>query len=114
MLESFYIAVFTFFFFTGVISVLFAVLMRVIRPRDGELNYAVAVFDAEEKNAVARISYLLTRVSAAGDRNNTIIIAVDNGMTADQYKAVLRAFSSESRVMICSPSTIGNVILGQK
>ena len=110
MLMNFYIAVFTVVFFIGVIAILYAVLMRVIRPRDGETNYVVVVCGKEEKNAVARIGYLLTRVSAAGDKPFTRVIAVDDGMPKQQYEAVLSAFSQESRVLVCPRASFEKVI----
>lgn len=107
---NFYIAVFTVVFFVGVIAILYAVLMRVIRPRSGEVNYVVVVCGSDEKNAVARIGYLLTRVCAAGDKPFTRIIAVDDGMPAAQYEAVFSAFSCEDRVVICPRSSLENAI----
>ncbi len=110
MLNSFYAALFTVVFFIGVIVLLFEILMRVIRPENGETNYIVVVLDGTEKSAVARISYLLTRVSAAGDKRFTKIIAVDNGLTPEQYKTLLNAFSAESRVVVCPRESFQNAI----
>ena len=100
------------FFFFGVIAVLYGVLMHVIRPKNGEVNFVVTVLEHGEKNAVARISYLLTRVSAAGDKHCTKIIAVDNGITPEQYKAVLTAFASESSVILCPRRSLDAAIFG--
>lgn len=112
MLENFYFAIFTAVFFIGVISVLYVVLMRVIRPRGGETNFVVVVCGPDEKNAVARIGYLLTRVCAAGDKPFTRIIAVDNGMSEAQYEAILSAFGQESRVQICPRASFEKMIFG--
>lgn len=112
MLNGFYCALFTVFFFFGVIAVLYGVLMHVIRPKNGEVNFVVTVLEHGEKNAVARISYLLTRVSAAGDKRCTKIIAVDNGITPEQYKAVLTAFASESSVILCPRRSLDAAIFG--
>lgn len=112
MLENFYLALFSFFFFTGVLAVLFCILMAVIRPRGTETNYIVTVLDENEKNAVARIGYLLTRVTASGDKKHTRIIAVDNGMTTEQYRAVRQAFSTESCVLLCPRAAFELAVFG--
>lgn len=114
MLDNIYYAAFSIVFFIGVVAVLYVLLMRVIRPRKGEMNYIVTVFGAEEKNAVARISYLLTRVSMSGDRQFTRIIAVDNGMTEEQYSALLSAFSTEPCVTLCPRRSLENALFGDK
>ena len=110
MLENIAYAVGTVLAVVGLVSVIYFIMLRFIRPKKDEIYYEVLVFDENEDSASLRVSFLLSQLMSTGNLRSCRILAVDKGMKPCQRKALEQAFGQEKRVMICSVSRAEEIL----
>ena len=114
MLESVVCAVGTALAVAGLVSVVYALMLRLIRPKKHERYYQVLLFDEKEANACGRVSFLLTQLMCSGNLRSCTIFAVDTGMKPWRRRDLEDAFGREPHVKICSPQEAQALLFGKK
>lgn len=112
MMENILCALITLFTVTGMVSVIYFIMIRFVRPAKDERYYEVLVFDENEKNAALRVSFLLSQLISTGNIRNCRIIAVDCGMSEYQRNSVLGSFGNDKNVLLCSKEEAEKIIFG--
>lgn len=112
MYENLICAIGTVFAVVGVVAVIYFILLRFIRPAKDEKYYIVTVLGKNEKNACARVSYLLSQLLSTGDMRYCTILAVDCGMSEWQRQSLLDAFGKEKCVVVCSEQRARELLFG--
>lgn len=113
MFDNILCALGTIFSVIGLISAVYFLMMRLIRPGKNEKYYKVIVFDENEQNACYRVSFLLSQLISTGNIRNCSILAVDNGMTLYQHQSLIAAFGKEKSVIVCSPEKAAEIMFGK-
>ena len=113
MFETFVCAVGTVLAAIGFVCVVSLLLLRAIRPKKDERFYLALVFEKNETNACARISYLLSQLACTGDLRSCRILAVDHGMDPLRAAHLREAFGRDPHVTVCTPEE-ANAILFEK
>lgn len=98
------------FFVLGVFTVIYELVMHVLKPSKGE-KYSVVVFiDTYSAEVSDRLYAHLMRIDLRGESENACVIAVDTGMSEDEKK-MCRAFCNETKnIFLCEPSRLYAVI----
>ena len=114
MFETVIRAVFTVLSVVGFVCIVYWGMLRLIRPKKHERYYEVLVFDAAERNACLRVSFLLAQLMSTGNVRSCRILAVDNGMKPWRRKDLLDAFGRDPHVTVCTPEEAAEVLFGKK
>lgn len=101
MFESIMLSVLAILAAIGLVSLIYFLLLRLIRPAKNEKYIILSVFDETSENVTANISFVYSRIFSMGDLRHCKIIAVDNGMSETQRDNLEAAFSDEGIVKIC-------------
>lgn len=83
-----------------------AVLWLLCRPKRGEPTFAVVRFTAEEKNAAARISFLLIATALLFGAKNTAVAAVLAPGAEHLERELTAAFRGVRRLCVCPEAAL--------
>ena len=114
MLETVVCAVGTALAVVGLVSVVYALMLRLIRPKKHERYYQVLLFDETEANACGRVSFLLTQLMCTGNIRSCTILAVDAGMKPWRRRDLEDAFGREAHVIVCNLREAEALLFGKK
>ncbi len=114
MFESVVCAVGAVLAVTGLVCIVYWLMLRLIRPKKNEEYFEVLVFDGKEENASLRVSFLLTRLLSTGGIRHCRILAVDNGMKPWRSDALRETFGREPRVTVCTPEEANEILFEKK
>ncbi len=110
MLYRLFCAVSAALFVLGAVAAVCGGLYLMFRPKRKEITCAVVRFSANEENAVARISFLLTLTALFSRPHNTVVIAVC-APGAERVAAALKAaFPRERRLRLCGEADLPSVL----
>ena len=98
----------------GLVAAASLLMLRLVRPKKGERFFQVLVFDGAERDACARVSFLLSQQMCAGSLRSCTILAVDNGMPSWRRQNLEEAFGREPHVVICSPDRAKELLFAEK
>ena len=97
-------------FMLGAIALMCGVLYLLFRPKRREVTCAVVRLTADEENAVARISFLLTLISLLARPHNAAVIAVCAPGAEAAADALRAAFSQDRRLRVCTEEDLPAVL----
>ena len=98
------------FFVLSVFTVLYELVMLVLRPSKGE-KYTVVVYIDSYNSQVSESLYAhLLRLDLRGEAGNACVVAVDVGMNETE-KRHCREFCTETKnIILCEPSELCDLI----
>lgn len=94
----------------GALTAVCGGLFLLIRPKRREVTCAVVRLTAEEKNAVARISYLLTLTALLARPHNVKVIAVFAPGAEKLGETLTAAFPNERRLHLCAEKELPAIL----
>ena len=97
-------------FMLGAAALAGALLWLLCRPKKREPTFAVLRFAADEKNAAARVSFLLVATAMLFGAENTAVIAVLAPGAAHLRRELAAAFRSERRLCVCTEDDFSDAL----
>ena len=86
----------------GAAGLIYGILTYLIRPKDRYNNVLLLRLRGSAEDAVAYVSYHLSRLSVTGELNHTIIAVIPDCDTPELLKRIADAFGKEQRVVVCT------------
>lgn len=102
MYKSVILAFVVLFFVIGVVTVFSLLLIKAVAPDKKNKFYIVSVFGEKDRECTVKISSVLSILTVLGLMSRCEIVAVDNGMTAEEKDNMNASFSREKRITLCT------------
>ncbi len=110
MLHDFFCAIGAVLFMAGAVSLAGALLWLLCRPKKREPTFAVVRLPADERNAAARVSFLLGATALLFGAKNTAVVAVLAPGAAQVGRELTATFRGEGRLCVCREDALAETL----